>query len=788
MTTIKQRSTSKNGKSLVIVESPAKARTVARFLGGGYDVQASMGHVRDLPKKSLGVDIENDFAPTYETIKDKGGVLKEIRQSARTAESIYLATDPDREGEAISWHIVKAASLDKNVSKLKRVVFHEITQSAVKKAFANYRKINTDLVNAQQARRILDRIVGYDISPVLWRKVKRNLSAGRVQSVALRLIVDREIEIEKFKPEEYWAISVQLKKDDVSFTAQLQAIEGVKGRPSVPNKEEADRITTFLKKADYSVYKLTRKETKKKPQPPFITSTMQQEAARRLSFNAQRTMRIAQMLYEGVDMGSNEGQGLITYMRTDSTTLSENALKEAASVIKLSFGTDYTRGPRRYKTKTRNAQEAHEAIRPTSIVATPESLKDHLTNEQWRLYDLIWKRTVASQMTDAVIDSEIVDIEAKSAQFPRCVVRATGAVVKFDGFLRLYSEAIEERGEEEKPDKTPLPSMREGQTLEREKDGVKGEQRFTQPPPRYSESMLIRALEKEGIGRPSTYASIIGTIETRDYIEREKRKFKPTLLGKVVCRFLVDNFPDIMDIGFTAEMEDKLDSIAEGSLEWTPMLRQFHTRFEKTVASALEAPRVDSSEFVQDAGVVCEMCERTMVIRFSARGSFLGCSGYPECRNTKQVDKEGKVLETSRESQPQKIVDIVCERCGELMVVRGGVNGEFLGCTGYPKCKNTKPLGGGPQVKCPKCGKGELVERRSRRKGRRGSTFYGCSKYPECDFLVPRKPFETPCPKCGKLLILSKEPSRAECIDESCGWNGDVPNEIQNDVSSGQSV
>ncbi len=695
-------------KGLVIVESPTKARTVGRFLGKGYDVKASMGHVRDLPKKSFGVDIEKDFTPTYEPTPKKGSIVKEISEAAKKAENIYLATDPDREGEAISWHLVESAGLSK-LTNLKRVVFHEITKHAIDEAFSTPREIDMDLVNAQQARRVLDRIVGYDISPILWRKVRRGLSAGRVQSVALRLIVDREHEIEAFKPEEFWVISADLTVDGNLFTAIFHALPGKTTKAKVPDKKTSDKIVEALRTAYYSVASVTEKELQQKPQQPFITSTLQQEAARRFRFSAERTMRIAQGLYEGVDIGDGQPAGLITYMRTDSVTLSNTALNQAHSFILGEYGADYTDGPRRYRTKSRNAQEAHEAIRPTDIAKTAESLQPHLTNEQWRLYDLIWKRTVASQMKNAILESTTVKISAKSKIDNEVyTLQANGSVVKFDGFRKLYIEASDDPKEN---DKSILPAMKQDDILQLVKDGVKAKQRFTQPPPRYSEAMLIKMLEKEGIGRPSTYASIVGTIEAREYVLRDNNRFKPTKLGQVVCEFLVENFPEIMDISFTAEMEERLDAIAEGNLEWVIMLREFHTPFAERIGSAKNSPRVPSDRLTEATTEVCEKCERPMRILHGKHGKFLGCSGYPECRNT-------------------------------------------------------KPLTIG--VACPSCKDGELSEKRNKK----GRPFYGCNRYPECDFIAPRLPMKTPCPDCGGLVIESGTRGKVQCINESCKRSG----------------
>jgi DNA topoisomerase-1 len=710
-------------KSLVIVESPAKARTVGRFLGDSYTVKASMGHVRDLPEHEMGVDVEKDFKPEYHVVKGRGNVVEEIKRAAEGVESVYLATDPDREGEAISWHLVQAAHLDRNSKDLRRVVFHEITKPAIDEAFSHPRGIDMRLVNAQQARRVLDRIVGYELSPVLWSKVRRGLSAGRVQSVALRLIVEREREIEAFRPEEYWVVSVELEKkngavpgsaEEVSpparvrrFKATLQEIAGEKGRASVPNGERATAIKADLDAASYAVEDVRQKEVHQRPQPPFTTSTLQQEAARSLRMNAQRTMRIAQELYEGVQLGSGDPVGLITYMRTDSTNLAESALHEAHEFIKLRWGPQYAHRPRTYKTKSASAQEAHEAIRPTSVMRAPEEVARFLSPDQRRLYELIWRRMVASQMPDTVLDQTTADIAATAPLNRRYTLRATGSVIRFPGFRLLYIESREQDEKDEEEESRELPPLSRGEPLNLGR--VNTEQKFTQPPPRYSEAMLIRALEEKGIGRPSTYATIVGTIAERDYVAREKNRFKPTKLGIAVCDLLTANFPEVLDPGFTAEMESRLDSIAEGKAEWVPVLKEFFGPFQSKLAAARQAPRVPREALVEETSETCEKCERPMVIRTGRFGKFLSCSGFPECRNARPIQV---------------------------------------------------PTG----IVCPKCGEGELVER----KNRRGNTFWGCNSYPKCDFLVGQRPQKEPCPECGSLVIAAGR-NRVRCT--KCGYS-----------------
>ncbi|MBI4304726.1 MAG: type I DNA topoisomerase [Chloroflexi bacterium] len=703
-------------KDLVIVESPAKARTVGRFLGDQYQVKASMGHVRDLPERDLGVDLGDKFKPTYVEVPGREHVLRELRRAAKWAGSIWLATDPDREGEAISWHIVQAAGLQN--AALKRVVFHEITENAIRHAFRHPRQIDLRLVNAQQARRILDRIVGYELSPVLWKKVRRGLSAGRVQSVALRLIVDREREIEAFRPEEYWVITATLSKEaaaDKTFKATLASIQGQGGRLRVGDRTQADGIVQDLRASQYRVASVVTKEVRTRPAPPFITSTLQQEAARRLRFGAQRTMRLAQELYEGVQLGGGDAIGLITYMRTDSTHIAPQALREAADFIKQKFGPEYFDRPRTYRTKSKVAQEAHEAIRPTSMLRTPEGVAPYLSSDQQRLYDLVWKRMVACQMNDSLADSTTVEIDARGGPSSRAyVLRATGSLLKFPGFRMVYLEAREE-GEEQDEESRELVPLSEGERVRlAAADGVAAEQKFTQPPPRYSEAMLIRTLEENGIGRPSTFASIVQTIEQRDYVSRVGGRFKPTKLGVVVCDYLKDGFQEIMDTGFTSNMEESLDSIARGDAEWVATLDKFYGPFKADLEKARGGPRVPTSQLDEPSEEICEKCERPMVIKTGRFGKFLSCSGFPTCRN----------------SRPLRI------------------------STG---------------AKCPECG-GELRQQQGRAsQGRPARPFYGCSNYPTCKFTTNRKPVKEPCPSCGKLLVERGRDS-VQCL--SCEFTG----------------
>ncbi len=620
-------------RDLVIVESPSKARTVGRFLGKNYVVLASMGHVRDLPKDWDVEDIDNNFQAPY--VNTKKTLISEIKKAAKQAESVYLATDPDREGEAISWHLVEAAKLGDS-KDLKRVVFHEITDAAVQEAFAHPRQIDMHLVNAQQARRVLDRGVGYKGSNFLWSKIpggrRKGLSAGRVQSIALKIIVDREREIEAFKPQEYWVITADLQTqstiDKHIFSASLKTIPGQKGKPVINNESAAMSIKDDLERAVYKVSNVTRREASQRTRPPFTTSTLQQQAARSFRYSASRTMRIAQSLYEGIVQQNSEPEGLITYMRTDSTNLAENALTEAEKFIVTKYGADYSSGPRRYRTRSKSAQEAHEAIRPTSIENTPEKLTPYLSSEQLRLYTMIWKRTIASQMTDAIVDNTGVDIKAIATNGKEYIVRATGSVIKFDGFRKLYIETKDEDSQND--DSAQLPSLQEGDSLE--KQTINADQKFTQPPPRFTEANLIRFLEEQGIGRPSTWATIVGTIEKRQYVDREKSRFKPTPTGTAVSDLLTKHISSIMDTGFTAGIETKLDSIADGDQNWINMLKEFFEPFVKEISIAKEkADRVPSERLVQLSDEKC-LGGDYLVIRQSRYGKFLGCGKFPECR------------------------------------------------------------------------------------------------------------------------------------------------------------
>jgi DNA topoisomerase-1 len=689
---------------LVVVESPAKVRTVGKFLGKGYKVEATLGHVRDLLKSRLSVDVENDFAPRYRVLKEKRKVVKNIQKEAKKAAEVYLATDLDREGEAIAWHLVKAAKIGGR--PIYRVVFHEITEGAIKEAFANPRDIDMQLVDAQQARRILDRLVGYQISPLLWKNVRGRLSAGRVQSVAVRLIVEREREIEAFVPVEYWSIEAELAKQETrgqekreSFWAKLHRIRGEK--VDLKNREDAQKIVDDLQGASYIVAKVVKRERRRKPPAPFITSTLQQDASRRLGFPAKRTMRVAQQLYEGINIGPEGRVGLITYMRTDSVNVSAQAQAEARKYIGDKYGDTYLPAkPPRHKSRAKRAQEAHEAIRPTSVWREPKAIKQYLDSRQFRLYNLIWRRFVASQMAAAVMDTTSVDIKAgdPKVEMPY-LFRATGSVVKFPGFLRVY-EDIRKKKEEEVG---PLPPLSRDEILDLLR--LVPKQHFTQPPPRYSEATLVKALEEYGIGRPSTYAPILSTIQTRGYVELTDKRFHPTELGFIVNDLLVEHFGDIVNVDFTAHMEEDLDRIASGEREWVPVLQEFYDSFQSQL-------------------------ERAKVTMRSVR-----------------VEDEPAGED--------------CEKCGSPMLIKMGRYGKFIGCSNYPQCRNTKPLLVKIGVDCPECG-GDLVERKTRK----GRVFYGCANYPECDFSNWDRPVPQPCPECGGLMAEAGE-GWVKCI--RCG-------------------
>ena len=748
-------------KSLVVVESPAKAKTINKFLGQNYIVRSSVGHIRDLPAKKLAVDVQNGFTPEYITIRGKAKVIKEIQAEAKKTEAIYLAADPDREGEAICWHIAETL---KNVKKpIYRVTYNEITASAILAAMENPGQIDQHLVDSQQARRVLDRLVGYQISPILWRNVKPGLSAGRVQSVAVRLICEREAEIEAFIPQEYWTITANLiGKNPQPFDAKLLQIGSEKGSISTYgfpiDEARAEAIVEDAKTKPFIVKDIKRQERKRRPVPPFITSTLQQEAARKLRFTAKRTMSVAQKLYEGLNLGATGAVGLITYMRTDSTRIADEALREARGYIKKNYGTDYLpKSAMRYKSKG-GAQDAHEAIRPTSVERTPQSLKSYLSPEQHRLYDLIWKRFVASQMNPAILDVTTIDISAEQYLF-----RATGSILKFDGFMRLYLEGSDDSNtESNRNDETDviLPVLEIGERLDLRK--LTHKQHHTQPPPRYTEATLVKALEEKGIGRPSTYAAIISTIQGREYVVKEKGRFQPTDIGKLVNQLLIKGFPEILDTQFTAKMEDQLDEIAEGKSDWVGVLSAFYEPFTHALEAAPDVMYEARKEMEEESDEVCEKCNGKMIIKWGRYGRFLGCSNYPECSNIKRLTEENA---PPPEEEP---TDETCDKCGSPMVIKTSrAGGKFLACTGYPKCKNAKPINIG--VDCPEAGCGGYIgERRSKR-----GIFYGCSNYPKCKFIASDKPVNRECPECQAPFLVEKTTKTKEryltCNDKACG-------------------
>ncbi len=765
-----------SGKQLVIVESPAKARTVGQILGNRYLVTASQGHVRDLPKSKMGVDLENEFQPTYVTMRDKMPLVREIKRAGDEAADIFLATDPDREGEAISWHLQTAAGWDNPDGKApKRVVFHEITKDAVEEAFRHPREIDMKLVNAQQARRILDRLVGYQISPLLAKRVQRGLSAGRVQSVALKLVTDREKEIQQFIPEESWTLDAQLhKSSEVAgninpFPAALHSIKGNRRRLSIATEEEARAYETQLQGATYSVADVRKREVRQRPAAPFTTSTLQQEAGRKLRFTTQRTMSVAQQLYEGLSVGSEGSVGLITYMRTDSTQVAETAIQEARQHIRAQYGKEYLPDkPRSHRTRTKAAQEAHEAIRPTSITRTPDSLKNYLTAEQFRLYGLIWARMLASQMADAISDATTVNIDAAcqpSATGEAGQVfnfRATGSVLRFPGFRTLYLEGRDEGDAEEGSNSLPELSPGDGLNCRQ----LEANQHFTQPPPHFTEATLVKAMEERGIGRPSTYAPTIGVLLNRKYVSKEGNRLLPTQLGTTVSDLLAQFFTDIMNPDFTAQMEEKLDEVSQGERDWVPMLREFYAPFAAELSNANEnMPRVKPED--EETDEVCDKCGMPMVIKTGRFGRFLACTGYPQCRTTKQIQVEGDGPETA-----DTATDEVCEQCGSPMVIKTGRFGRFIACSNYPSCKNTHPTKIG--VDCPTCG-GSLVERGSRR-----GVFYGCSNYPDCKYTSNRRPLPDPCPECQGMMVANRDGSHA-CTN--CAWKVDAPQSVDADSS-----
>ncbi|HTG26904.1 MAG TPA: type I DNA topoisomerase [Methylomirabilota bacterium] len=837
-------------RSLVIVESPAKAKTINKYLGREYTVKASLGHVLDLPKKTLGillpgsengkkkknkrktkakakegekvvekkppkpvvVTAENIFEPTLEVIPGKVKVIADLRKAAENAPNVYLATDPDREGEAISQHLLDTLATKKSDrAKYRRVMFNEITPKAIKAAFAKAGDVNADLVDAQQARRVLDRLVGYKISPILWNKVRRGLSAGRVQTVALRLIVEREVQIREFVPQEYWSIHAMLDAGEPPiFEAKLFKHQGED--VEVSNQETADKIVAAVSDAKWEVANVTQKEKRRNPPPPFTTSKLQQAAYNRLRYTAKRTMSLAQKLYEGVELGEEGSVALITYMRTDSVNVSADALAQVREMIPERFGSNYLpEKPNYYKSK-KDAQEAHEAIRPTDAMRAPEDVRKYLEDDLFKLYQLIWQRFVASQMLPAIFDQTTIDITAGDYTF-----RANGSVQKFDGYLRVYQTpaAIADREDDEKADEgegNALPRVTEGQLLRLDK--IRPDQHFTEPPPRYNDATLVKDLEEKGIGRPSTYASIISTLVDREYVKKDQGRFTPTMLGERVSVLLIRSFEDIFDVTFTARLEDELDEIEEGKLGWRAAVGEFWDKFvidldkaddemlsykagiptgkkcEKCGAGELlerisrhgfflGCSRYPDCEFIEDLSPevppgdenkieYCDNCGKEMAIKRGRFGVFLACTGYPDCKTTRRLVEGTRIAR-----QPDEPLDEKCTLCDSGLVKKHGRFGEFIGCSNYPKCKYTRPITMG--IKCPKCNEGEFVRRGSAGKGGRGRprVFYGCSRYPDCDFTTPHMPIAEPCPKCGAPFTVEKRSKIGtvrSCLKEGCDF------------------
>jgi len=779
-------------KALVIVESPAKAKTINKYLGSQYVVKASLGHIKDLPKKDLAVDVDNGFTPRYEVIEGKKKLIAELKAAAKKVDSIYLAADPDREGEAICAHLQEELAPKKDSKQqIFRVMFNEITKNSIQKAFETPLQVNVHLVEAQQTRRILDRLVGYKISPLLWDKVRRGLSAGRVQTVAVRVIVEREREIRAFNKEEYWTLDADLnaKKPPV-LSARLFKTNDE--NPIIGTQEASDALLKDLDGVEYKVKSVGTKEKRRNPVAPFITSTLQQDASRKLRFSVKRTMMLAQRLYEGIEFGKEGSVGLITYMRTDSTRVSQDAVTEARQFITEKYGAQYLpKDANVYKSK-KDAQDAHEAIRPTSVLHTPDAIAKHLAEDELKLYRLIWMRFVASQMMPAVFDQTTIDVTAAGASKAEYLFRATGSVPKFDGFLAVYEEGKDQRDEDDEELKHKLPLVTEGEILRFK--ALRPEQHFTEPPPRYNEATLVKKLESDGVGRPSTYASILSTIQDREYVTKEGGKFKPTELGMVVCDLLLESFNDIFDVKYTARMEEELDDIEDGKLDWRIAMSGFYDRFTKDIEHA-EEHMTDVKRMEKPTDLTCEKCSKPLVIKWGKHGSFIACTGYPDCTFTRELtvdlpDVDGANLAEQGEEE-------YCENCGRPMVLKKGRFGTFLACTGYPDCKTTKQLGGTQKkadvpldekcpacdsnmvqkvgrfgeftacsnyptckhvkqktigVKCPECSEGDISERRSKK----GKTFYGCTRYPDCTFVAWAKPVDEKCPDCSSPYLVEK--------------------------------
>src|ERR1700691_5880844 len=816
-------------KALVIVESPAKAKTINKYLGKQFVVMASLGHIKDLPKKDLAVDVENGFKPKYEVIEGKKKLMQELRDAAKGVDSVYLAADPDREGEAICWHLQEELKWKKGDKRSKedspkffRVMFNEITKKSIDKAFEKPAQVNINLVDAQQARRVLDRLVGYKISPLLWDKVRRGLSAGRVQTVAVRVIVEREREIRAFVKQEYWTLDANLAaKKPPAFDARL--FRKGEDQPEIPNQASADALVADLEGAKFIVKSVGTKEKRRNPVAPFITSTLQQESSRKLRFSVKRTMMLAQQLYEGVELGAEGSVGLITYMRTDSTRISDDALAEAREFIGTRFGPQYIPAAANVYKSKKEAQDAHEAVRPSAATRTPDDVAAFLAEDQLKLYRLIWMRFIASQMSPAVFDQTTIDLSVGGVSGVDYTFRATGSVEKFDGFLAVYEEGKDQKDEEDEEVRHKLPAVTQGEELKLRT--LKPEQHFTEPPPRYTEATLVKKLESDGVGRPSTYASILSTIQEREYVTKEGGKFKPTELGMVVTDLLLESFNDIFDVKYTARMEHDLDEIEEGKLDWREAMGEFYERFMKDLGNA-ETHMTNIKRMEKPTDLTCDKCGKPLVIKWGKHGSFLACTGYPECTYTREltvdlpdVDKADLVEQGDEE---------YCQNCGRTMVLKKGRFGTFFACTGYPDCKTTKQIGGAqkkadvpldekcPQcgnnmvqkygrfgeftacsnyptckyvkqktigVKCPECTEGEVVERRSKR----GKTFFGCNRYPDCAFVAWARPVPEACPDCGNPYLVEKYLKAGaffQCPASGCKYKREFPPDEAQPISA----
>ncbi len=745
---------------LVIVESPTKARTIKKFLGADYKVESSFGHIRDLEKKKMGIDLENNYQPTYVIPTKAKKQVTKLRALAKSADEVILAPDEDREGEAIAWHLAKALKLD--IDKTKRIVFHEITKTAILAALNDPKKIDMDMVDAQQARRILDRLVGFELSPFLWKKVTFGLSAGRVQSVAMRLIIEREREIKAFKPDEYWSLEAELQSES-GITNQesriLSKLSKIKNKAvpklGIKTKDEIDKILADLDKAQYKVLDVVKKATKKKPPIPFTTSSLQQTANRFLGFSAKKTMMVAQQLYEGLNLGGDSG-GLITYMRTDSLNLSSKFLEDANTYLKTNLGNEYTLAKSRVFKAKKGAQEAHEAIRPTEASRTPDSIKAKINNDQYRLYNLIWQRSIATQMAEAIMDATTINIQAIDTDYQ---FRASGQVIKFPGYLKIYPEKSKE---------TIMPVVNANDILELEK--LNSEQHFTQPPARYSDATLVKALEEYGIGRPSTYAPTIATIEARNYVIRnEAKRLEPTAIAFTVTDLLTAHFENVVDYKFTADMENKLDEIAEGKNKWQDTIDNFYKPFHANLE--IKYKEVNKKDIMPEETTkeVCDKCGAQMTIKSGRYGKFMACSNYPDCKNVKNLKEDGTVDKEGDDKMKalqEKYKNEKCDKCGAIMTIKNGKFGPFLACSGYPACKNIKGLEenkNGTGIKCPKCNKGEIVQKKSAR-----GIFYACDAYPDCKNAYWSKPTGEKCPDCGALLI--EVPGGAKCSEKGCSY------------------